>query len=64
MCEHGRFPEAHKTDGGYWRIPSKYFKMTANGANKTNQLMKPLDRKTKEQLGEHIDDLDTLIDKS
>jgi excisionase family DNA binding protein len=64
MCEHGRFPEAHKTDGGHWRIPSKYFNMTANEANKANQLLKPLDRKTKEQLGEHIDDLDILIDKS
>lgn len=25
MCENDKFPGAYKTDGGHWRIPSRYF---------------------------------------
>lgn len=64
MCENGRFPEAHKTNGRHWRIPNKYFKINVNEAEKAKQFMEPLDRKTKEQLGESVDDLELLIDKT
>lgn len=28
MCENGKFPEATKTYGGHWRIPTHYFDVT------------------------------------
>lgn len=33
-CEKGKYLEATKTDGGHWRIPRKYFKITLDEARK------------------------------
>jgi len=64
MCEKGKFPEAEKTDGGHWRIPRKYFKLSLEEAREADQFMQTMDQKTKEQLGENIDDLEFDIDRT
>lgn len=64
MCDTGRFPDAHKTNGKHWRIPSKYFKISPEEALNAKEFMAPLDEKTKKQLGESVDDIDIIIDKS
>jgi Predicted site-specific integrase-resolvase len=33
-CEKGKYPEAFQTEGGHWRIPQKYFKITLEQARK------------------------------
>ncbi|WP_168121793.1 helix-turn-helix domain-containing protein [Paenibacillus sp. HB172176] len=33
-CEKGKYPEAYRTDGGHWRIPKKYFKISLEEAQK------------------------------
>ncbi|SFQ38233.1 helix-turn-helix domain-containing protein [Salibacterium halotolerans] len=58
MCDAGRFPEAERTNGGHWRIPDTYFKVTLQEAREADQFMKPLDEKTVDQLGGYADDID------
>jgi excisionase family DNA binding protein len=33
-CEKRKYPDAYQTDGGHWRIPKKYFKITLVDARK------------------------------
>lgn len=33
-CEGKKYPEAYQTEGGHWRIPKKYFKVTLEEARK------------------------------
>ncbi|MCD1261839.1 helix-turn-helix domain-containing protein [Paenibacillus athensensis] len=33
-CEKGKYPEAYQTEGGHWRIPQRYFKITPEQAKK------------------------------
>lgn len=33
-CDQNKFPEAYQTDGGHWRIPQKYFKISFEQARK------------------------------
>jgi excisionase family DNA binding protein len=56
MCEKGKFPGAYKTDGGHWRVPSKYFKITPEEARIREEGMASIDRKTKEMVGKDIDE--------
>ncbi|KQU24047.1 hypothetical protein ASG65_19115 [Bacillus sp. Leaf13] len=61
-CEKGKFPEAFKTDGGHWRIPQKYFKMTLQEARKADAFMKQVDEDTRDQLGGDVDEFDLDLD--
>lgn len=56
MCEKGKFPDAYKTVGGHWRVPSKYFKITPEEARMREEGMASIDRKTKEIVGRDIDE--------
>lgn len=33
-CEKGKYPDAYQTEGGHWRIPKKYFKISYEQARK------------------------------
>ncbi|WP_246943517.1 MerR family transcriptional regulator [Bacillus pinisoli] len=33
-CEQGKYPDAYQTQGGHWRIPKQYFKITSEEAMK------------------------------
>ncbi|MBD0383894.1 type I restriction endonuclease subunit R, EcoR124 family [Paenibacillus sedimenti] len=33
-CDKNKYPEAYQTDGGHWRIPQKYFKISLEQARK------------------------------
>lgn len=35
-CEKGKYPDAFQTEGGHWRIPKKYFKISYEQARKRN----------------------------
>ncbi|HEX7064875.1 MAG TPA: helix-turn-helix domain-containing protein [Bacillales bacterium] len=48
MCEKGKFPDAYKTDGGHWRVPAKYFRVTLEEARETDEFLKRLDEKNNE----------------
>lgn len=48
MCEKGKFPDAYKTDGGHWRVPRKYFRVTLEQAREADEFLKELDKKNKE----------------
>lgn len=63
-CEKGKFPEAFQTDGGHWRIPQKYFKVTWEEARKAEDFMEKVDEETKRQLGEDVNEFDLDIDYS
>jgi excisionase family DNA binding protein len=63
-CEKGKFPEAFKTDGGHWRIPKKYFKMSLQEARKADAKMKQADEDTCRQLGDDVDEFDLDLDYS
>ncbi|MCG1023851.1 helix-turn-helix domain-containing protein [Sutcliffiella horikoshii] len=63
-CEKGKFPGAFKTDGGHWRIPQKFFKMTLQEARKADSFMKDVDENTREQFGGEVDEFDLDLDYS
>ncbi|MEM5018639.1 helix-turn-helix domain-containing protein [Metabacillus indicus] len=63
-CERGKFPEAFKTDGGHWRIPKKYFKMSLQEARKADAKMKQADEDTRRELGGNLDEFDLDLDYS
>ncbi|TYS17719.1 helix-turn-helix domain-containing protein [Rossellomorea vietnamensis] len=63
-CEKGKFPEAFKTDGGHWRIPQKYFKMSIEQAREADAFMKKADEETRDQLGGDVDEFDLDLDYS
>ncbi|HEU5138457.1 MAG TPA: helix-turn-helix domain-containing protein [Bacillales bacterium] len=58
MCEKGKFPDAYKTDGGHWRVPAKYFRLTPEQARKRQENMQPLIEKAKK--GGEIDEFDLI----
>lgn len=33
-CDKGKYPDAYQTEGGHWRIPKKYFKVSLEQARK------------------------------
>ncbi|AJD92864.1 hypothetical protein JMA_35470 [Jeotgalibacillus malaysiensis] len=45
MCDNGKFPEANRTDGGHWRIPSNYFKVSPQEALHAEQQLKKIHSK-------------------
>ncbi len=54
MCEAGKFPGASRTEGGHWRIPKKYFKVTLE---QSMQIDKDLsDIRSKSLKGGHVDE--------
>jgi excisionase family DNA binding protein len=61
-CEKGKFPEAFKTDGGHWRIPKKYFKMSLQQSQRADAFMKKVDEETRKQLGGDVDEFDLDLD--
>lgn len=56
VCDKGKFPEAYKTDGGHWRVPRKYFKVTPEEAKTRKMGLAIIDQKTKEIAGDDIDE--------
>ncbi len=63
-CEKGKFPEAYQTEGGHWRIPQKYFKVTLHEARVADSYMKKTHVNNKEHFGEDVDEFDIDIDYS
>ncbi|WP_404406235.1 helix-turn-helix domain-containing protein [Jeotgalibacillus malaysiensis] len=45
MCDNGKFPEANRTDGGHWRIPAKYFKVSPQEVLHAEQKLKKVHSK-------------------
>ncbi|MDO3409814.1 helix-turn-helix domain-containing protein [Saccharibacillus sp. CPCC 101409] len=43
-CDRGKYPEAYQTDGGHWRIPKKYFKITLDQARNRHEFEQQLNR--------------------
>lgn len=43
-CEKGKYPEAFQTEGGHWRIPQKYFKLTLEQARNRKVFEKELNK--------------------
>ena len=42
-CDKGKYPEAYQTEGGHWRIPKEYFKITLEQARKRKAFEQHLD---------------------
>lgn len=51
MCEKGKFPEAYKTEGGHWRVPKKYFKISLEQARERKENIQPLKVRRYKQRG-------------
>lgn len=49
MCEKGKFPDAYKTEGGHWRVPQKYFRITFEQARQRKKNTQPLIEKAKKR---------------
>lgn len=49
MCEDGKFPEATKTYGGHWRIPTHYFNITLEEARARKPVMKDVEQEKLEK---------------
>ncbi|GAA0293155.1 excisionase family DNA binding protein [Gracilibacillus halotolerans] len=43
-CEKGKYPDAFQTEGGHWRIPKKYLKISYKQARKRNSFEDRLDQ--------------------
>lgn len=54
-CEKGKYPDAFQTEGGHWRIPKKYFKLTLEHARKRKALDEKLNQFNKRK-GEVTED--------
>lgn len=48
MCDAGKFPEATRTEGGHWRIPKKYFKVTLEQSKQIDKDLADIRKKSTE----------------